>query len=334
LLLTLRHHDRIARHVEWMEGNLVPDDASQANVPVSCAAGTRRARPSLACCSLAILACTVAGCISRSKDSGDAAVGRYQGGVVTASDLQREANRLPPALRQQFETQNGRREMVSAMIDKRLLAKEAEQRGYRDDPEIKRQVRELEERLTIQALLAAEERAAVPSEAEARAYYEAHRGDLAQPERVRLSRALARVEKSASQADSAKARARAEKFAARIRRGEPFAKVAAEGDGAEKAHGGDMGLIARGGTADRRLEEAAFGLAKPNAVSPVVQCDEGFAVIQVSERRPSRVPSFEEAKPEVENRLAPLRKRKVFDDLLARLRAKGEVQVEIASAPR
>jgi peptidyl-prolyl cis-trans isomerase C len=254
--------------------------------------------------------------------------------VITADDLQRESNRLPPALRQQFESPNGRREMVAAMIDKRLLAREAERLRYAEDPDIKRQVRELEERLTIQALLAAEERAAMPSEAEARAYYEAHRGELAQPERVRVSRVLARVEDGASQAERVRAQARAERFAARLHKGEPFAKVAAEGDGAEKAHGGDLGLIARGGTADRRLEQAAFGFTKPNAVSPVFQCDEGFAVVHVSDRRPGRVPSFEEAKSEVENRFAPLRKRKVFDDLLARLRAKGDVRVEIASVSR
>jgi peptidyl-prolyl cis-trans isomerase C len=273
------------------------------------------------------------GCITRSERSGDAVVGRYEGGTITAEDVQREANRLPPALRQQFETRNGRREVLAAMIDKRLLAKEAERRGYRDDPEIKRQVRELEERLMVQALLAAEERAAgTPTEAEARAWYDSHRQELAQPERVRVARVLAAVKSSASAPERAKARARAEQFSGRLRKGEPFGKVAASGDGEEKSRGGDLGLLVRGASADRELETAVFALRRVGEVSPVIACANGFAVFELRERRETRTPSFEEAKGEVANRLAPQRKRKVFDDLIARLRKGGEVKLEIAAS--
>jgi peptidyl-prolyl cis-trans isomerase C len=262
-------------------------------------------------------------------------VGRYEGGKVTAAELQHEANRLPPALRQQFETQAGRREMVAAMIDKRILVREAERRKLRDDPEVRRQVRELEERLMVQALLSAEERGAgAASEAEARAFYEAHKGELAQPERVRVSRILAAVQPDASQAERARARARLEKLAARVRAGAAFAAVAAEGNGPERTRGGDLGLLTKGGAADRRLGEAAFKLAKEGEPSPILACADGYAVLQLTERRAGRVPSFEEARSEVENRLGPSRKRKVFDALIARLRANAKTSVEIAAGPR
>jgi peptidyl-prolyl cis-trans isomerase C len=273
------------------------------------------------------------GCTCRPGRSAGPAVGHYEGGEITAQDLQREANRLPPVLRKQFETHNGRRELVSALIDKRLLAREAERRGFRDDPEIKQQVAELEERLTVQALLAAEERAAVISDAEAREYYETHRQELTRPERVRVSRILAKVEPNAPAAARTAARAKAERLAARVRKGEAFAKVAEQAEGAERAHGGDLGLLVRGATADKRLEEAAFRLSKPGEVSPVFECDGGFAVLQLSEKRPPSVPSFEEVKGEVENRLVPIRRRKVFDDLLVKLRAKGDVRVDVAGGP-
>jgi parvulin-like peptidyl-prolyl isomerase len=120
---------------------------------------------------------------------------------------------------------------------------------------------------------------------------------------------------------------------ARVRKGEPFAKVAAQADGPERAHGGDLGLLVKGSTADKRLEEAAFRLSKPGELSPIFESDAGFAVVQLSERRPATVPSFEEAKGEVENRLVPIRKRKIFDDLLVKLRAKGDVRVDVAGGP-
>ncbi len=273
------------------------------------------------------------GCKGRSERSEASVVGRYSGGTVTSEELQREVNRMPPALRQQFDTPNGHREMIAAMIDKRLLSLEAERRGLRDDPEIKRQVRELEERLIVQALLAAEERAAgAPTEAETKAWYEAHRAELAQPERVRVSRVLVAVASGASPAERTKARARADRLAAQIQKTNDFAKVAAEGDGLEKAHGGDMGLFAKGGRSDHRLEAAAFSLAKPGEISPVIECDDGYAILQLGERREGHVPSYQETKSEVANRLAPQRKRKMFDDFLAKLRRGGGVWVGAGGA--
>jgi len=260
----------------------------------------------------------------------DPVVGRYQGGVVTASDLQKEASRLPPVLRQQFETEAGRREFVSAMIDKRLLAVEGRRRGLTDEPEIRRQVGELEERLVIQALVSAEEKSAgSPAEAELRAYYDAHKEELAQPERVRVSRVVAAA--GAQPSERARARARAEALARRLRAGEPMAWVAAQGDGPEKARGGDMGFLIRGAVKDARLESAAFGLRERGSASPVFECDEGFAVLVLEEHRERRVPTFDEARGEVANRMEPQRKRRVFEALLVRLRAENQTQVELAA---
>lgn len=214
------------------------------------------------------------------------------------------------------------------MIDKRLLAAEARRRGLADEPETRRQVREMEERLAIQALLAIEEKSAgPPSEQELRSYYDAHKEELAQPERVRVSRVLVKASPEAS----ARARARAEALARRIRAGEPVAKVAALGDGPESSRGGDMGFLVRGAVKDARLEREALALRKRGDASPVFACDEGLAILVLDERRDRRVPPFDEVRAEVANRLEPQRKRRVFDALLERLRAGGKVQVEVAA---
>jgi peptidyl-prolyl cis-trans isomerase C len=238
-------------------------------------------------------------------------------------------------LRTRVQTDAGRRDLVSAIVDKRLLAQEARRRKLDADPEMRRQVEELEERLLIQALLAAEETASgAPSEAELREYHAAHQDELATPERIRVRRVLAAVPAAASQPERERAKERAERFAVRLRAGEPFEKVAAEGDGPERAHGGDLGLIARGEGKDPRLEKAAFALTQPGARTPVVPVADGFAVLELVERRPGRVPSFEEARGDAANRLASQRKRRVFDDLLARLRNEASVAIEVPAGPR
>ena len=259
---------------------------------------------------------------------GEPVVGRFAGGAITQGELAREAERLPPELRERFASDVGKRELVRSMIDKRLLAQEARRRGIVEDPQIHRQVVELEERLVIQALLAGEERAAgAASEAELRAYFEAHKEELAQPERVRVARVL--VASAASDAVAKRALARAQGFAVRLRKGEAVAKVAAEGDGPERERGGDLGLLERSQIRDPAVAAAAFALGAPGAVSPVIEGSEGLTVLQLLEKRERRVPPFEEVRSVVEGRLSPIRKRKVFDELLAKLRASAQVRVEV-----
>ncbi|NBD08510.1 peptidylprolyl isomerase [Corallococcus silvisoli] len=260
-------------------------------------------------------------------------VARFDGGVVTREEWERESRRLPPALREQFASEAGQREFAWSLVDKRLLVTEAKRQGLAGREDIARQVRELEERLIVQALLTQEERAAgAATEQELRGWYDANRQEFEQPERIRLGRVLARFERQGSAGDRARARTRAEEFARRLQK-EPLAQVQASGDGPERARGGDLGVFARGELPDRRLEAAAFALRTPGQVSPVVETEEGFAVVQLLERRPARVPPYEEVRAEVEGRLAPVRQRKVFDALRARLRSGSDVQVEVTARP-
>jgi peptidyl-prolyl cis-trans isomerase C len=261
-------------------------------------------------------------------------VARWSGGVVTQGELLREASRMPPALRQQFESESGKRDLASALVDRRLLVNEARQRGLAQDTEIRRQVEDLESRLVVQALLAREEKQLPPaSESEVRAWYAAHASELAQPARARVLRVLAAAAPSAASADLARTRARAQGFLQRLRAGEPPGRVAAQGDGPERAKGGDLGLLVERGGKDPALEQAAFALKRPGELSGVFACAEGFAVLQLLERREGRVPALEEVKGDVRNRMDPQRKRKAFDELLSRLRRESEVRIEIAAGP-
>ncbi len=245
---------------------------------------------------------------------------------MTRAEVEREGVRLPPILRRQFESPPGRKELALSLVDKRLLFAEAVRRGLDKDEAVQRQVRELNERLTVQALLQAEEKSSVPAtEAEERAWFEAHKAELAIPLRVRVRRFLAR---SASAGEREKARARAKRVLARARAGEPFEALAAAGDGKEKSQGGDLGVQARGDLGDAVLEAAAFALEKPGELSPLVEERDGVAVLQLVEKLPASLPSFADARAAVQQKLQPLRKRRAFDDLRDRLRKESLVKID------
>lgn len=257
-------------------------------------------------------------------------VGRYSGGVVTEGELIAESSKLPSPLREQFESPNGQREFLRSMVDKRLLEQEARRRGLHEQPDIQKQVRELEERLIIQALLAAEEQqVGAPTEETLRAYYQGQRQELGQPERVRVARVFVAVPPNATAAQRAQAKQKAERLAQRLKKGEALAKVAAEGEGPERTRGGDLGFLARGQLREPAVDQAAFALESPGAVSPVVAESAGFSVLQLLERQAARIPSFEEVRPELEARVLPQHKRQVFESLLARLRQTGGVQIDV-----
>ncbi len=246
---------------------------------------------------------------------------RYSGGVISHREVEREAKRLPPGLKEQFLSPAGQRELVRTMIDKRLLVDEANRRGITRRPELRDQVRELEERLAVQELLAEEERRApAATEEELRAYYEAHRAELSEAARARVGRVLIRA---ASPAQRVVAKARVEKIVARIRSGTPLAAVAAEGDGPERVKAGELGWLHAG---DGPEASASLQLRKPGDVT-MVESPEGWSAIVLLERQEARTPPFEEVKAAVAAKMEPSRQRQQFEALLSRLRAAAGVEV-------
>lgn len=286
----------------------------------------RRARFPIAILALLSAACSSGGTEDRADTGASPVVVRLTGGQVTRDDVLREANRLPPALRDQFDRgPAGRAELARSIADKRLLVQEAIRRGFADDPEIKRQVTELEERLLVNALFAAEEKAAARAgDDEVRAYYEVNRDKLTRPERVRLGRVLVRLRDGSERG----ARNRAESLRRRLVGGEAFEVVGKEGDGPERLRGGDLGLIETG-SLEPAVADAAKALREAGEVSPILRVPDGLAILVLLERKPSELPPVDEVRAEIEARLGPVKKRRLFDRLLERLRDEAHVVVDV-----
>jgi len=249
---------------------------------------------------------------------------RWDGGSITADEVRAAAQRLPTALREQFQTESGQREFVQAVLAKRLLHAEAQRRGLTEAPEVREQVRELEERLAIQALLEQASRArGGPTDDELKRYFESHRSEFRTPARVRITRLLFR----GSHDDKAlKARVQAMRGRVQSKR-EPLSKLVPLGDGPEVANGGDVGWISEANDAE---SAAALGL-KADEVSPVVETPSGFAVLIATQREEPRDATFEEVRQAIVTRYAPVQQRKVFDELVQQLKTQAQVQVNPAA---
>ena len=237
--------------------------------------------------------------------------------AVDPSDAIRK---LPPLLREHFDTAAGAKEMQHALEDKALLVAEARRQKLDEKPDVRNQVNALEERLIVKDLVAAELKGLQPDDAALRTYWQDHPAQFSEPERVRISRVFV-----AERGERSAARTRAEDLRQRMIANEPPASVAKDGDGAERVRGGDFGFVKRD-DADLALVKAAFALKRAGDVSEVTETAGGFSVLVLVDRAQARVVPFEEAREQVKNRMQPILERRAFDKLVSQLREHAKAQ--------
>lgn len=135
---------------------------------------------------------------------------------------------------------------------------------------------------------------------DAKAFYEKNIARFGEEETRRASHILVKVEKNAKPADKAAAKAKAEKLLAQVRANQAdFAKVAKENsdDPGSGSQGGDLGFFEPSAMV-KPFADATFKLQK-DQISDLVESDFGYHIILLTEIKPKKVKSFEEAKADV-----------------------------------
>ena len=140
------------------------------------------------------------------------------------------------------------------------------------------------------------------TEADLKAYYEQNVSRWTQAEERRARHILVKAEKELPAAEREKAKAKAEKLLAEVRaKPASFAALAkAESDDSgSAAQGGDLGFFGRGSMV-KPFEDAVFAM-KPGEISPVIETDFGYHIIQLSELRGGDKKPFEAVRGEIED---------------------------------
>jgi parvulin-like peptidyl-prolyl isomerase len=134
-----------------------------------------------------------------------------------------------------------------------------------------------------------------PSPAVARAYYDKHRELFVEPEQVKLSVILLKVDPSSPQAAWNGAHAEAKALHQKLLAGADFAELARLHSGDRSAsRGGEMDYTHRG-----MLPEAVHGVVdklQPRQLSEPVQVLEGVAILRLEDRRAALPRSFEQVR--------------------------------------
>jgi len=167
------------------------------------------------------------------------------------------------------------------------------------------------------------------TEADAQDFYNKHPELFKMPEQVRASHILIAVPEGAKPEEVAAKEKQAKEIAAKVKKGDDFAKTAKEvsEDPGSKANGGDLDFFSR----DRMVPEfadAAFKMKKGDISDPV-KTQFGFHIIKVTDKKEARTVPFAEVKDKVLAYLKDSKHKAAVEELITGMRQKADVKVNL-----
>lgn len=249
--------------------------------------------------------------------------------TITVGDVTRQINRLSPYIRRRWAAPEKRKEFLEKLIRVELLSQEAERLGLSDDPEVQRTVKQVMIRLMVKNDLEKELFPSTIDEKLLKEQYEKDNDKYHRPAQVRASHIMV------------KTRPEAEKLLADLKEHKNdtryFRQKAREFSVDEKSkdRGGDLGYFSK--PAERREDEPEIAPPVAEAVwklknvadlvDGLVQTEQGFHVVKLTNKRPEMNRSFESVKRMIENRLLREKRKEMMESFIDGLRKKAKVEV-------
>lgn len=263
-------------------------------------------------------------------------VARIGDAIITLEDFEARLSAQAPFTRIRYDTPQRKREFLDGLVRFELLALEAERQGFADDPGVELARKQAMVQTFIEQRLETLVRPEQITDAELRAYYDAHIDEFDRPAQVRI--AHLRV------ADETEARKLLAELQAHVKEDPRKARdtfadyVRRHSDDVEtRADGGDLGFVGEPGVSKTRTQgavppavaTAGFALAGVGQIADApIQTSAGWHLVQKTGfRRPHRR-TFEDVKSRLRNTVYRQRKSEAMEKYVADLRAKATITVD------
>jgi len=239
---------------------------------------------------------------------------------ITVGMIEDRIAAMQPFLRQRYRDPEQLRRFADDMVRFQLMAREAERRHYDQNPAVVRTLkqnavqmlirRQFDERITPESV----------SEADVRAYYEAHADEFSRPEMRRASHILVHTREEAVQ------------LLAELRAGDArtFRDIARRRslDDQTKLRGGDLRFFTQdgrpSGSRDNPVAAAlvttAFGLQNLGQLSEPIPLEGNFSVVKLTGKRPAEMRSLAQASQGIRLRLWREQRQAAIDSFVDGLR--------------
>ena len=295
------------------------------------------------------------------KNPSEKKVAVVNGTVITQAEFDREMH----AVQRRFSSMGKplsdsqlsaiKKDTLEGLIDRELLYQESQKKGIKiDDAAVKEEMETLKKRfpseaefknmmsvmnLTEAALkyqlmrgMALQEfvdkelvQGVTVSDKEIKDYYDSHPDFFKQPEQVRASHILIKVDSQADESQKAEARKTLEKIQQKLKKGEDFSALAKESSQCPSSDkGGDLGYFKRGQMV-KPFEDAASAL-KPGEVSDIVETKFGYHLIKVVDKKPEGTIPYKDVKDKIKQHIKSEKVQEKVSSYVAKLKEKAKVE--------
>ena len=294
------------------------------------------------------------------KKTSDGALATANGIVITQDDFDKEMERT----RSQFarngrplsesQSANIKKGVLETLINRELLYQESQNKGVKiEDKEVNEQfdivkkrfpneneykaalqkmsISEVELKLQIRKGMAIQQyvdnlvQEVKVSEAEVKDFYKNNPDMFKQPEQIKASHILIKVDTQADKPMKDQANKKIKEIQKKLKAGKDFTSLAIEfSEGPSNTKGGDLGYFNRGQMV-KPFEDAAFKL-KPGEVSEIVETRFGYHLVKVVDKKPESVASYENVKDKIAQYIDQNKKEKVIKTKIEKLRQKAVIE--------
>jgi peptidyl-prolyl cis-trans isomerase C len=254
--------------------------------------------------------------------------------TITLGDFEDRINRQSPYIRARYTSLEQKKEFLDSLIRFEVLAKEAARRGYDKDSEVVRTMKQVMITKLMRDELDNKISGSNVADDEMKRYYDANQSDFIKPEEVRVS---AIILKNRAQADRVLLEAKGE--AGKTNKGFRDLVTKYSQDDETKLRGGDLRYFSASGASDTGgkdvpapVVKGAFALANTGDVSGVIDAGNGnFYILKQTGKQHATTRSFEDAKPQIRNKLFRDKRLKAQQDFVDGLRNQAKIEIDEAN---
>ena len=166
-------------------------------------------------------------------------------------------------------------------------------------------------------------------------FYDAHKSEISQPERVRLSEILIATNPNAPKGTPveptpeqvAAAKAKANDIYQQLKAGAKFDELARkESNGATADQGGDLGYFKRNDLA-KELEDQSFALQAGEFTQPI-RTRQGFIILRVNDRIDAGTPPLDRIRDQIQDQIYSLKVQPALRQYLTKLREEAYIDIK------
>lgn len=233
---------------------------------------------------------------------------------ITDQDIQMLLSSIGPQNAQQFQGEQGKKNIVSELINQELMYIDAKNNKIDTDEEFQKEVEKVKESLLKQYAVKKLVSKITVAEEEKKEFYENNKEMFIEGDKARASHILVKTEEKARE------------LLGKIMKGNKFEDLAKEeSECPSKDNGGDLGEFQRGNMVPE-FEEATFAMKK-GEISEPVKTQFGYHIIKLIDKQEKREKSYEEVSEEIEKRILGNKQMATYFKKIEEL--KKDIKIEI-----